>query len=205
MGIVKMNILDIMAEAAKTSVVNTNNITIDEIAESVTETISSLEEMNIDLKFTPEMIPVVFDEATGNYYVEYDMLAKLLECGDCISLDTKYGKICFEPKTDDCKMADSKDEVITEEEPETTEDTEEPEADDTIDESYLNPFFTCPQSVGCWEKDALNQVILANMVRDPNREEIDCNQCCDDIPEMTMENTCIVIESEEKFAERIQT
>lgn len=218
MSITKMNILDIMAESVRTSVVNTDNQTIDKIAEAVADQVYSLDEMDIDLTFTPEMVPVVFDEATGRYFVEYDMLAKLHEgCDDCIELETKYGKIKFEPREEDddddkeeeCKMDKPGDESITEEDP---EEPEEPELDDDeedyddkneIDESYMNPFWTpAPSCGGCWEKDALAQVILANMERDPNREELDKKNGCE-VPEMTMENTYIVIESEKELCGRI--
>lgn len=200
MSIMKTNIFNIMSEASRTSVINTNNQNIDRIAESVADQISSLDEMNIEFTFTPEMAPVIFDESTGKYFVEYDMLAKLYECGDCISLDTKYGKICFEPKTDDCKMDEPGDEPITEEEPNDSED--EDDVENTIDESYFHPFYTYHDNVYCWEKDALNQVILANINHDPNREELDRKNGCD-IPEMTMENTYIVIESEDNLLARI--
>lgn len=203
MSITKMNILDIMTEAAKSSVVNTDNQTIDKIAEAVTERVKSLEEAGIEFTFTPEMVPVVFDEATGNYYVEYDMLAKLHECDDSIELETKYGKIKFEPKQDDAKMCEPGDKAITEEEPkEEPDENPEDDNDDTIEES-ANPFWTYPAQVGhCWECDALNKVILANLVRDPNREELDQKNGCE-VPEMTMENTFIVVDSERDLCGRI--
>ena len=207
MSITRMNILDIMSESVRTSVVNTDNQTIDEIAESVATQVQLLDEMDIDLKFTPEMVPVVFDEATGRYFVEYEMLAKLHEdCDDCIELETKYGKIKFEPKDkeEECKMDEPGDEPITEEDPEEDDKDDDYEDDDKneIEESW-NPFWTPgPTCGGCWEKDVLSQVILANLVRDPNREELDRKNGCE-IPEMTMENTYIVIESEKELCGKI--
>ncbi len=228
MSITKMNVLDIMAESVKTSVVNTDNQTIDEIAESVATQVQLLDEMDIELKFTPEMVPVVFDESTGKYFVEYDMLAKLHECDDSIEVETKYGKIKFEPKKDDDDEEeekedkgeeekdeeDEKEEEKDKEEPINEEEPEEPEYPNEIDESFMHhhhhhhghdPFHKYdPCCCPCWEKDALNQVILANLVRDPNREEIDKKNGCE-VPEMTMENTYVVIESEEELCERINS
>lgn len=190
MSLTKMNVVDIMSEAVRTSVPNTDNMTVDEIAYDIANTVESIEEMTVDLKFTPEMVPVVFDESNQCYYVEYDMLKKLHESSDEteLELSTKYGKIKvgFEPKTDEAALPepDLDQEPITEEEPETSDDNE-----DTIDESFHSSYMVAP----CWEKDALNAVILANMPSDPNK----CEE--DGMPEMTMENTYILIESQEDF------
>lgn len=208
MSLTKMNVIDIMSEACK-SEANTDKEIIDDIADDIKDTVEKCSEMTVPFNYTPEMIPVIFDESTQSYFVEYDMLRKLIE-SDCddeeIEVVTKYGTIEFKPKkSEKCKEEDDEEEEqgkveddddldpITEEEPEDDEDDEE-----KLDEAYFGngPFSSTVCGYGvCREKDALNKVILANMPKDPNRDD---EECCR-MPEMTLENTYIVIESEEEL------
>lgn len=195
MSITKMNVLDIMAESMKTSVVNTDNVSVEEMASEVASEIQDIEEMNIEFRYTPEMVPVIFDEATGNYYVEYDMLKKLHEEAEeeeAICVTNKYGKITFTPNVASADVSEPGDEAITEEEPEEDEPTED-EDENTIEESY--GCFAPSVVGGCWERDALAAVIRANIPEDPNKSAMGFDEE-DPMPEMTMENTYIVIESE---------
>lgn len=219
MSITKMNVLDIMAEACKT-VTNTDEQTVDAIVNDVADVIEACGEMTTSFTYTPEMVPVVFDESTQSYYVEYDMLKKLHESsdeeyGEEIEVVTKYGKIEFKPKLDIARMmAEPGDKAIQEEEPKDCKPCGEENPDETIpgenpeevppwenmDESslgYYYPQTITPSFANNWEKDALNQVILANMPQDPNKG---CeSDSCPGMPEMTMENTYIVIESEREL------
>lgn len=219
MSITKMNVLDIMAEACKT-VTNTDGETVDAIVDDVADAIEACGEMTTSFTYTPEMVPVVFDESTQSYYVEYDMLKKLHESsdeeyGEEIEVVTKYGKIEFKPKLDIARMmAEPGDKAIQEEEPKDCKPCGEENPDETIpgenpeevppwenmDESslgYYYPQTITPSFSNNWEKDALNQVILANMPQDPNKG---CeSDSCPGMPEMTMENTYIVIESEREL------
>lgn len=201
MSITKMNVIDIMSEAVKGQV-NTDNDLIDDIADDIKDTVEKCSEMSIPFKYTAEMIPVIFDEASQSYFVEYDMLRKLIECGneDTVEIITKYGTIGFTPKKEVEQAPVVPEENEDDVEPVTEEEPEKDDEEKEIEESAFDTGY--PYLAQCRERDALVQVILANMPHDPNKcDKEEC--CCPSLPEMTLENTYIVIESEDEIGSYI--
>lgn len=216
MSITKMNIIDIMSESVKGEV-NTDNVLVEQLASSITDKIELCETMSVPFKYSPEMVPVIFDEAAGRYYVEYDMLRKLVESeqeyGDEIEIITKYGKLEFKPTKDVEDFIEDQGKVEeddNEEEKEVIQE-EEPEKNDEEVEGTVEGCFNT-KIYGHAERDALQAIILANMPSDPNLEDMchkdpDCEdehdheECC---PKMTMENTYVVIESSEELQEYLE-
>lgn len=76
---IKKNIFEIISEAAKAETVFADNIFEDDIMAEFGNVYKEMEE--VDYVYTVESVPV-FDAGDGNYFIEADSVAKLMEASD---------------------------------------------------------------------------------------------------------------------------